>query len=214
MKAVETGWFGRDNLPEELNFKPVADAIFNGGLVGENGTPGSNSDIITVEGDRAFVLRVTEHKPEAVKPLAEVRDQAVADIKHQKAEQQAKLDADKLISALKAGKGDDALKTAGLSFGTAKTLSRSGQDPISQVAFTLPLPAKDKPSYGVANDMQGNVVIVALDEVRSGTLPDEQKKAMTQGITQNNAQIAFDALMTNLRKEAKIKMGDIIEQQQ
>ncbi len=58
------------------------------------------------------------------------------------------------------------------------------------------------------------MVIVALDEVRSGTLPDEQKKAMTQGITQNNAQIAFDALMTNLRKEAKIKMGDIIEQQQ
>lgn len=39
VKAVETGWFGRDNLPEELNFKPVSDAIFNGGLVGENGTP-------------------------------------------------------------------------------------------------------------------------------------------------------------------------------
>jgi peptidyl-prolyl cis-trans isomerase D len=31
---VTTGWFGRNNLPEELNFKPVADAIFNGGLVG------------------------------------------------------------------------------------------------------------------------------------------------------------------------------------
>ncbi|MDW2743597.1 peptidylprolyl isomerase [Atlantibacter subterraneus] len=214
VKAVETGWFSRDSLPEELNFKPVADAIFNGGLVGENGTPGSNSDIITVEGDRAFVLRVTEHKAEAVKPLADVRDQVVADIKNQKAEQQAKLDADKLIGELKAGKGDDALKAAGLSFGAEKTLSRTGQDPISQAAFALPLPAKDKPSYGVANDMQGNVVLVALDEVRSGTLPEEQKKAMTQGITQNNAQIAFDALMTNLRKEAKIKMGDIIEQQQ
>ncbi len=46
MKVSETGWFGRDNPPEELNFKPVSDAIFNGGLVGENGTPGSNSDII------------------------------------------------------------------------------------------------------------------------------------------------------------------------
>ncbi|MFX9101228.1 hypothetical protein ABTN51_20355, partial [Acinetobacter baumannii] len=45
VKAVETGWFSRDTLPEELNFKPVADAIFNGGLVGENGTPGPNSDI-------------------------------------------------------------------------------------------------------------------------------------------------------------------------
>jgi len=214
VKAVETGWFGRNNLPEELNFKPVADAIFNGGLVGENGTPGSNSDIITVDGDRAFVIRVSEHKPEAVKPLAEVKAQVTDIVKHSKAQQQAKLDADKLLAALKTGKGDEALKAAGLSFAEAKTLSRTGQDPLSQAAFTLPLPAKDKPSYGVANDMQGNVVLLALDEVKAGTMPEAQKKAMVQGITQNNAQIAFEALMSNLRKEAKIKTGSIVDPQQ
>ena len=60
LKPLQTGWFSKDNLPEELNFKPVADAIFNGGLVGENGAPGINSDIITVDGDRAFVLRISE----------------------------------------------------------------------------------------------------------------------------------------------------------
>ena len=63
-------------------------------------------------------------------------------------------------------------------------------------------------------DMQGNVVLLALDEVKAGTMPEEQKKAMIQGITQNNAQIAFEALMSNLRKAAKIKLGDIIDQQQ
>ncbi|TKU88734.1 peptidylprolyl isomerase [Citrobacter sp. wls620] len=214
MKAVETGWFSRDSLPEELNFKPVADIIFNGGLVGENGTPGSNSDIITVDGDRAFVLRIAEHKAEAVKPLAEVKDQVTALVKHNKAEQQAKLDADKLLADLKAGKGDEAMKAAGLSFGEAKTLSRTGQDPLSQAAFGLSLPAKDKPSYGVANDMQGNVVLLALDEVKAGSMPEEQKKAMVQGVTQNNAQIVFEALMSNLRKAAKIKVGDALEQQQ
>ncbi|MCE0800287.1 peptidylprolyl isomerase [Buttiauxella sp. S04-F03] len=213
VKAVETGWFGHDNLPAELNFKPVSDAIFNGGLVGANGAPGMNSDIITVDGDRAFVIRVAEHKAEAIKPLAEVREQVIAQVKHQKAEQQAKLDADKLLNALKLGKGDEAMKAAGLSFGEAKTLTRTGQDPISQAAFNLPLPAKDKPAYGVANDMQGNVVLLALDQVKPGDMPAEQKKAMVQGITQNNAQITFEALMTNLRKEAKIKMGDSIEQQ-
>ncbi|HEY1847519.1 MAG TPA: peptidylprolyl isomerase [Buttiauxella sp.] len=213
VKAVETGWFGHDNLPAELNFKPVSDAIFNGGLVGENGTPGSNSDIITVDGDRAFVLRVTEHKPEAVKPLAEVREQVIAQVKHRKAEQQAKLQADKLLTELKLGKGDEAMKAAGLSFSAAKTLTRTGQDPISQAAFALPLPAKDKPGYGVANDMQGNVVLLALDEVKAGTMPAEQKKAMVQGITQNNAQVTFEALMSTLRKEAKIKMGDVANQQ-
>ena len=214
MKAVETGWFSRDSLPEELNFKPVSDIIFNGGLVGENGTPGSNSDIITVDGDRAFVLRIAEHKAEAVKPLAEVKDQVTALVKHNKAEQQAKLDADKLLAALKAGKGDEAMKAAGLSFGEAKTLSRTGQDPLSQAAFGLALPANDKPSYGVANDMQGNVVLLALDAVKAGSMPEEQKKAMVQGITQNNAQIVFEALMSNLRKAAKIKVGDALEQQQ
>ncbi len=212
-KAVTTGWFSHDNLPEELNFKPVADAIFGGGLVGENGTPGSNSDIITVDGDRAFVLRVSDHKPEAIKPLDEVKDQITALVKHNKAVQQAKLDAEKLLAELKAGKGDEALKAAGLSFGEAKTLSRTGQDPISQAAFGLSLPAKDKPSFGITNDMQGNVVVLALDEVKAGTMPEAQKKAMVQGITQNNAQITFEALMSNLRKDAKIKLGDIMTQQ-
>jgi peptidyl-prolyl cis-trans isomerase D len=214
IKVVETGWFGHDNLPEELNFKPVSDAIFNGGLVGQNGTPGSNSDIITVDGDRAFVLRVSEHKAESVKPLAEVKAQVTDIVKHTKAVQEANVTAEKLLASLKAGKGDEAMKAANLSFGEAKTLSRTDQDPLSQTAFTLPLPQKDKPSYGVGADMQGNVVLLSVDEVKDGTMPEAQKKAMVQGITQNNAQVAFEALMANLRKEAKIKLGSIAEQQQ
>ena len=214
VKAVQTEWFGRNNLPEALNFKPVADAIFSGNLVGQNGTPGGNSDIITVDGDRAFVLRISEHKPEAEKPLDAVKDQVTGIVKHNKALQQAKLDADKLVAELKAGKGSDTMKAAGLSFSEAKTLSRTGQDPITQAAFGLPLPAEGKPVYGVADDMQGNVVVLALDEVKDGTMPEEQKKAMVQGITQNNAQIAFEALMSNLRQEAKIKLGDLMDQQQ
>ena len=214
LKVVETGWFGRDSLPQELNFKPVSEAIFNGGLVGDNGTPGSNSDIITVDGDRAFVLRISEHKAEAVKPLADVKAQVSDIVKRNKAEQQAKLDADKLLTALKEGKGDEAMKAAGLSFGAPQTLSRTGQEALSQSVFALPLPQSGKPSYGVGSDLQGNVVLLALEEVKAGTMPEEQKKAMIQGITQNNAQIAFEALMSNLRKAAKIKVGDILDQQQ
>lgn len=213
VKIVDTDWFSRDNIPEALNFKPVTEAIFSGNLVGENGTPGSNSDIITVDGDRAFVLRIADHKAQAVKPLSEVREQVVAAVKRQKADTQAKAEADKLLASLKTGKGDEAMKAAALQFGEVKTFVRTSQDPVSQAVFNLPLPAKDKPSYGVSNDMQGNTVIVALQEVRAGQMPEEQKKAMVQGITQNNAQIAFEALMSNLRKEAKIKTGDALEQQ-
>ncbi|WP_147195808.1 peptidylprolyl isomerase [Pantoea sp. CCBC3-3-1] len=207
VKAVETGWFSHDTPPAELNYKPVEQAIFNGGLVGEDGAPGSNSDIITVDGDRAFVLRISGHKPEAVKPLAEVKAQIEASLKTEKAQSAAKAQAEKLLVDLKAGKGAEAMKAAGLSFSDAKTLTRNGQDALTQSAFTMALPAKDKPSYGVSEDGQGNVVVLALEQVRSGTMPEAQKKAMIQGITQNNAQIAFEALLSNLRKEGKIKYG-------
>jgi len=213
VKAVETEWFGRDSLPEALNFKPVADAIFNGGLVGQSGAPGSNSDIITVDGDRAVVLRISAHNPQSIKPLNEVQDQVTEQVKLQKAERIAKQDADKLLAELKQGNGDTAMKAANLSFGEPQTLSRGTQGPISQAAFALPLPAADKPSYGVANDGNGNVVLLALDEVKAGTVPEAQKNAMEQGISQNNAQIAFEALMSSLRQQAKIKMGESLEQQ-
>ena len=191
----------------------MTEEIFGGSLVGENGTPGSNSDIISVDGDRAFVLRIADHKAQSVKPLSEVRDQVVAAVKHQKADMQAKADADKLLASLKTGKGDEAMKAAGLQFGDVKTFVRTAQDPVSQAVFNLPLPGKDAPSYGISNDMQGNVVLLALQDVRAGNMPEDQKKAMVQGITQNNAQITFEALMANLRKEAKIKVGDALDQQ-
>ncbi|XTZ37456.1 peptidylprolyl isomerase [Salmonella enterica] len=213
IKAVQTDWFERDKLPAELDFKPVGDAIFNGNLVGQNGAPGSNSDIITVEGDRAFVLRITDHKAEAIKPLAEVKSNIVETVKHNKALQQAKLEADKLIDALNAGKGDEALKAANLSFGEATTLKR-GQDALSSAAFDLPVPAKDKPRFGTTSDEKGNIVILALDEIKSGTMPEAQKKAVIDNFTNNNAQVAFEALMNTLRKEAKIKYGDTTEQAQ
>ncbi|MEY8710606.1 peptidylprolyl isomerase [Mangrovibacter phragmitis] len=214
VKAVETGWFSQDSVPAELNFKPVTDAIFNGGLLGQDGAPGSNSDIITVDGDRAFVVRIAQHKAESTKPLSEVHDQVVAAVKMQKANEQARIEASKLLTELKAGKGDDAMKAAGLKFGEKQTLTRSGQDPVTRAAFELPLPAKGQSVYGTSNDLQGNVLIIALDAVEAGDMPEAQKVAMANQVASNNAQIALESLLNTLRKEAKIKVSDVVQQQQ
>lgn len=212
LKAKETGWFSQDALPKELDFDAVKLAIFNGGLVGQNGAPGNNSDIISVDGDRAFVLRVSEHKPEAVKPLDQVKTQIADTLKHDKATQQAKSQADKLLADLKAGK-QDALTAAGLTLSASKTVDRNAQDPVAQAAFNLPQPAENKPSWGVSEDMQGNVVLVAVDKVTTGSMPQAQIDEMVKGVTQNNAQLAFEALLQNLRKEAKIKYGAAAQMQ-
>lgn len=65
----------------------------------------------------------------------------------------------------------------------------------------------------MATDMQGNVVLLALDEVKQGSMPEDQKKRWCRVSPRTNAQIVFEALMSNLRKEAKIKIGDALEQQ-
>ncbi|BAN99639.1 peptidyl-prolyl cis-trans isomerase D [Plautia stali symbiont] len=71
---------------------------------------------------------------------------------------------------------------------------------MAQAAFNLPQPADNKPSWGVSEDMQGNMPQAQIDE-------------MVKGVTQNNAQIAFEALLENLRKEAKIKYGAAAQNQ-
>ncbi|RLM27770.1 peptidylprolyl isomerase [Brenneria alni] len=214
VKATQTDWFTREQVPAALNFQPVTQAIFDGALVGENGEPGSNSDVINVDGDRAFVIRITEHKAESTRPLDQVREQVVQTVKRQKAEQQARVDAEKMLAELKQGK-DDALKAANLSFGEPKTLSSVSQgDVMAESIFALPHPAKDKPSYGISQDQAGNVVLVALDSVATHQLTDQQKEQFAKQIQQSAVGSLFDALLTSLRSEAKIKMGSAAQEQQ
>lgn len=213
-KAVQTAWFTRGDVPEALNFQPVTQAIFDGALLGDGGAPGSNSDVITVDGDRAFVLRITEHKAETPRPLDQVRDEIVQALKQQQAEQQANVEAEKILAQLKQGK-DEALKAANLSFGQPGTLSSVTQgNAMTESIFALPYPQQDKPSYGVAKDQAGNVVLVALDSIKPHDVTEQQKTRFAGQIQQNSVSTLFDALLISLRSEAKIKYGAAAQEQQ
>ncbi|SLM64032.1 peptidylprolyl isomerase [Dickeya aquatica] len=214
VKAQQTDWFNRDNVPAALNFQPVTQAVFGGSLVGDNGTPGSNSDVISVDGDRAFVLRVAEHKPQTTQPIEQVRDQVLQALKRQKAEQQATVDAEKILADLKQGKSDS-LAAAGLSFSAAKVLSSVTQsDALGQTVFSMPQPKKDKPAYAVARDQEGNVVLVALDEIKPHALSDDQKKQFGNQLEQTSMGALFDTLLGSLRTQAKIKYGSAAQEVQ
>lgn len=170
VKAAQSDWFTRDNIPAALNFKPVVQAIFDGSLIGENGAPGSNSDVITVDGDRAFVVRVSGHKPEGIEPFDQVKDRVAELVKRNKAVQEAKLQGEKLLVELKQGKGDEAMKAAGLSFGAVQKMARAPEDSqLVESVFALPHPQDGKPVYGMSQDRQDNVVLIALDAVKPHT---------------------------------------------
>ena len=213
-KAVETDWFTRDSVPAALNFDPVKQVIFDGSLLGSNGAPGSNSDVITVDGDRAFIVRISDHKPESVKPLDTVRAQVEQQVKRNKAAQQARVDAEKLLTALKEGKGDDAMKAANLTFGEPQNFDSTRQnDRLSQAVFTLPQPQPGKSSYGISTDDQGNIVLMSLDQVTPRKLEDQQRSQFAGQLNQGMTGVTFDALLNNLRSEAKIKLGNAAQMQ-
>ena len=211
-KAVETAWFNQQSVPDELNFDQVKEVIFNGTLLGEQGTPGSNSSIITVDGDRAFVLRISAHQPESVKPLDTVTAQITDAIKHDKAVAAAKAQAEAIVTDLRKGE-QTRFTEANLKFSEPQTLQRNQRSALSEAVFNLVPPQGNKPSYGLTQDDQGNVVIIALDKVSTGELPAQQKAQMIAGITESNAQLAFTSLLEELRKEAKIKYGDALQVQ-
>ena len=215
VKAAQSDWFTRDNIPAALNFKPVVQAIFDGSLIGENGAPGSNSDVITVDGDRAFVVRVSGHKPEGIEPFDQVKDRVADLVKRNKALQAAKLQGEKLLVELKQGKGDEAMKAAGLSFGAVQKMARAPEDSqLVESVFALPHPQDGKPVYGMSQDRQDNVVLIALDAVKPGTLPEDEMKTFVGKMEEGATGVSFDSLLASLRKEAEIKMGAAEQQPQ
>ena len=215
VKAAQSDWFTRDNIPAALNFKPVVQAIFDGSLIGENGAPGSNSDVITVDGDRAFVVRVSGHKPEGIEPFDQVKDRVAERVKRNKALQAAKLQGEKLLVELKQGKGDEAMKAAGLSFGAVQKMARAPEDSqLVESVFALPHPQDGKPVYGMSQDRQDNVVLIALDAVKPGTLPEDEMKTFVGKMEEGATGVSFDSLLASLRKEAEIKMGAAEQQPQ
>ncbi|WP_237385533.1 peptidylprolyl isomerase [Xenorhabdus sp. Sc-CR9] len=206
--AVTTDWFDRDQIPADINFTQVVQAIFSGNLIDDKGATGTNSDVISVEGDRAFIVRVDAVKPETVQPFEQAKSEVTELLKRQKAEKQLQIESEKLLAALKEDKGEQALKTANIQFGQPTVIKRFSQtNQVTDVAFTLPRPKEGKVEYGLAQDELGNSVFIQLDKVAPGSINEEQIKEYQEGYQYQIGNIMLESLMINLRDEADIKFG-------
>ncbi|MDC9587842.1 peptidylprolyl isomerase [Xenorhabdus sp. XENO-10] len=209
-QVVTTDWFDRENVPADINFSQVVQAIFSGNLIDDKGATGINSDVISVEGDRAFIVRVDDFKAETVQPFEQAKSEVAELVKRQKAEKQLQVESEKLLAALKEGKGEQALKTAGIQFAQPTVIKNQSQtNQATDVAFTLPHPKEGKPVYGLAQDELGNAVLIQLDKVVPGSITDEQLKQYMMGYQYQTGASMLESLIMNLRSEADIKFGQI-----
>lgn len=210
IKAVTTGWFSRNNLPEEIRFDKVADTIFNGNLVDKNGPTGINSDVINVDGDRAFVFRVEKYKPQVTQPFDEVKKTVAELVKLNKATKEMEAEGNKLLTALKQGAGEAALAKLGINFGDAKIIERFEQnDVLVEPIFQMPIPKENTPTYFSTKDAKNNLVIIQLIKVTQGQPTDEELKVFSQRYKMILGNVMMESLMLNLCDSAKVDLGRI-----
>lgn len=212
IKAQQTDWFTRDNVPSILNIDAIKQVLFDGSLLSSSGAPSGNSDIITVDYNCSFVVRIIGYKPEKVKPLDMVSPLVEQDVKRQKAQDQALIDAQKILVELKQGKGNKVLETVGLNFSTLQNFySTSENNSLEQCIFALQQPKPGKSNYGIATDDHGNIVIVALDHVKPRKLDHLQYQQLINQLNQLVSSMTLDILLQNLRNDAKIKISTAIK---
>lgn len=209
VSVVSTDWFDESNVPAALNNNKVTQLIFGGSLVDANGPLNTNSDMVTLGNDSAYIIRIDGYKPSATEPLEKVREQIVALVKQEKAAKAMDAEAQKLVAALKEGKGDEALKAANISFGAEQSISHSSATDVTQTAiFSMPKPAEGKKEYSVATIPNAKAVVIQLDSVTEGKPKAEQLEFMANLYRAQMGEEALQLMLRDLKDNAKIEIFD------
>ncbi|KOO08565.1 peptidylprolyl isomerase [Vibrio hepatarius] len=196
-KIQTTDFISQVDAPELLNSPAIIQAI----LSPEVKEDGLNSEVIEVAPEHVIVVRVEDSRDETLLPLADVREDVVASLSKVKGEQTAIELADKLLTGLKVG-DTSLLKEHDLAFGESESIDRSS--PLAETVFSMPKPQADSVEYAQTKDLEGNIVIVELNNVSENLEPQFGEQIGRQ-LVQMNAQQDLSGLISILRKTIDIE---------
>lgn len=200
LEIHKTSAFTQANVPAELQHEAVEKALFESDLR----QTGQNSDALEI-GDainpRTMFVRVSDFQAEREKTLEEAKTDVEAMVKREKAEKALLSNAEANLVALNEGKNN-------ISFGETQTLvyaqAQAQQPVLAKTVFNMPKLA-DKATYQIARNVKGDVIIVALDKVSDGTLPEF--KPLEPQFAEANRTILRNDLVKDLRERASIDVN-------
>jgi len=174
---------------------------------------GSVSDPINLDEDRLVMIKLKEHLPVALKPLADVRDEILAILRDNLARDNAKARANDLLKAAQSGAGELAAlaSEAGLEYAHHELVKRSASAPDALLVteiFRLPQPAGDARVEAVLPATNG-FAVVQLESVVQGSIENDAlmtRQQYERVIANGNASQENSALMAQLRTNAKVEV--------
>ncbi|MFH0264867.1 peptidylprolyl isomerase [Vibrio rumoiensis] len=196
-KIKTTDFISQADAPEVLKVPAVAQALESSDVKQE----GMNSEVLEVAPEHVIVVRVNDVREETVLPFEEVKAQVQAQLLATKGEQDALDLASKVVASLK--KGDESILASNqLSFADEQNIDR--RSPLAQNVFALPHPQDGVATYGQTKDENGNIVIVKLNKVTSGSDAQFEQQIASQLLRMNNQQ-DLEVIFNSLRKSTSIE---------
>jgi peptidyl-prolyl cis-trans isomerase D len=162
-----------------------------------------NTAAVEIAPNTLVAARMLEHKPAAVRPLAEVTDLIRQKILHKKALDMAVKQGTMLLGQLQQG-GKPALD-----WSVAQTITHAqhGALDVAMVRRLFQADSTKLPQYVGAEAPQSGYSIVRVDAVKNADKPDEVKRGRyAQQLRKMTGEALFQAYMADAKKNAKIKL--------
>ncbi len=218
LEVQTTSGFTRAGGEPFGNNQAAIDAVFNPMVLED----GNISEIVELDADRAAVFEVREHHPAAVRPLEEVREQIVTQLRDERAREIVRKRAAELRASVAAGADfAEAAAAAGAEVTASAVLRRQDEnvDPrVLQAIFMAPRPAgPEQPSLGEAVSESGDYAVFRVAAVLPGrpeAIPLAERDARKLQLAAESGRADYTALLLELEREADIvRSQDALAQQ-
>lgn len=175
---------------------------------------GYNSEVIEISSEHFVVIHPEEYRAPALKPLAEVREQIVAELRVINGRELAKSVVDETLESLAAGQSAESIAKGneGITWQVAVRASRQDpavEDSILREAFMLSRPAEGAGAeVTTASDANGDYVVIQLTAVIDGEdslVGEKRRRELLASAQRVQASQSFSAYFDSLVKSAAIK---------
>jgi peptidyl-prolyl cis-trans isomerase D len=175
---------------------------------------GNNSAPIEIGPDHVVVIRTLEHQEAAQQPLDEVKADVAIRVKDEKARKLANARGKEVLASLNAGEAtlDTIAAAEKTAVNKTELVLRNASEPDPEIvtaAFSMQAPTVGGTAYEGLATRNGDYVIIALQQVKDGSLsdlPEAARKQAWRSLSRLQGETELAAVMNALKQQAVIQI--------
>lgn len=199
LQIRKSDWLSREGGKEpELANPKVAEAAFGDDVLKKK----HNSEALEISPGVMVAVRVVDHKPEAVPPLAEVSSKITDKLRMEKATKRAQEEGVARLKSLQAGQIPD------LKWEPVQEVMRVGNQQVSdeQLKAIFRVAGDKLPGYaGSEQKDQGFVIYKVVSVMPAEAMSPEAHQRAVDTMSQMYGQLAFTGYLDSLRKKSNVE---------